>query len=308
MSLLTIVQEVCGELGLTKPAVVAGATDNQTIQLLGLMQREGKELTRYPVKDSRWQVLQQLYLFNTFFVQYAALETLGSNVLQLSSTAGIQVGFGVTGPNLPNACTVSAVTPTSVSLDPTQTATATGTGTDLYTFSQIAYPLPPTLDSTANSTMWDRTFRWQMLGPLSAQEWQVLKSGIAPTGPRIRWRIMGNKFLIDPYPTQVDTLAYEYISNGFCQSAGGVAQSSWQADTDIGLLSEDLMTMGLKWRFLCAKGLSYAEEKNTYDRAVEVAAARDGGARPLFLNRTSISPLLNNANIPDTGFGVPSSA
>jgi hypothetical protein len=306
MSLLSIIQNVCHEMGLTAPTVAMGATDNQTLQLVALMQREGKELASHPVKDSCWTALQKLYLFNTFFVQAPATEVQGSNVLTLASTAGIKAGFGVSGPNLPNACTVSSVTPTTVTLDPTQTATASGNGTDVYTFSQIAYPLPPDYDHSINQTMWDRSFRWQMLGPLSPQEWQVLKSGIAPTGPRIRWRIDQGVFLLDPYPTAIDTLAFEYIGTGFCQSAAGVAQSSWQADTDVGLLSEDLMTLGLKWRFLRAKGLSYAEERETYDRAVERAAARDGGARTLALNRTAISPLLNNANIPDTGYGVPS--
>ena len=43
-TLLQLVDQVSGELGLTQPAAVIGSSNNQTIQLLALAQRLGKGL------------------------------------------------------------------------------------------------------------------------------------------------------------------------------------------------------------------------------------------------------------------------
>jgi hypothetical protein len=159
-----------------------------------------------------------------------------------------------------------------------------------------------------SASMWDRNFRWQMLGPISAQEWQTIVSGICPVGPRIRFRVMGNKFYIQPPPgpTQTDVIAYEYISNAWCtDSTGATPQSNWAADSDLYLWPEDTLVLGLKWRFLRAKGLDYGEEKQTYDRAVERQIARSGDNRSLPLNAESFGiRLLSGWNVPDTGFGT----
>jgi hypothetical protein len=306
VTILSIIQNACLELGIPSPAVALTSNDIQINQLVALANRAGKELASMPVKDACWSTLQTQYLFKTNFLTGTATTTLGSNILTMASTAGIAVGFGVQGVNLPNACFVVAVSPTTVTLDPTQTATSTGTAT--YSFSQISYPMPSDYDHAINQTFWDRNYRWQMLGPLTPQEWQVLKSGIAPTGPRIRFRIEGNSFMVDPYPNSVTTLAFEYISNGWCASVGGTAQSSWMLDTDVGTLSEELMTQSLIWRWRAAKGLDYSNEYQMFINAAERAAARDGGgSRTLLTNRQQMSsPLMNSNQIPDSGYGVPS--
>lgn len=302
MALLDLVQTVCAEVGgISIPNAVASSQDQQVKQLLALATRAGKELASYPVKDSCWQALQKQYLFQTNFLTASTTSVAGSTTLTLASTTGISVGFGVTGNGLPVATTVLAVTPTTVTLD--QAATISGTGT--FTYSQIAYPLPADYDHTTPQTFWDRNYRWQMIGPLSPQEWQVLKSGIAPTGPRRRFRIEQNQFFVDPYPTDKTQLVFEYISNGWCKSASGVSQNKFQADTDVSVLPQDLLELSLKWRWLRAQGLDYDEDFNIYARAVERAAARDGGNRTLVLNRQALnSPLLSSAQIPDAGFGT----
>jgi hypothetical protein len=47
---------------------------------------------------------------------------------------------------------------------------------------------------------------------------------------------------------------------------GGAAQSSFMADTDLPLISDDLFVLGLKWRTLAARGFNYSEEKAAYWR------------------------------------------
>ena len=319
MSLLSIVKTVCQEIGIPVPNAVLSSNDPQVIQLGALAQREGKELASYPVKDSCWSVLQKQYLFVTQFLPVANCNlTLGSAVITMASNAGITIGMACTGPlgsGLAPSATVIAVDPGGTQVTVDQACTSTLAGASL-NFCQIAYPFPTDYDHSTNQTYWDRQYRWQMLGPLTPQEWQVLKSGIAPTGPRRRFRVQGNQFLLDPPPTTNNVLVYEYISNGFCVPNGTLVtpeaaafQTLWTLDTDVGVLDENLMTLGVKWRWLRAKGFDYGEEKQTYDRAVERAASRDaGGARSLVMNRQFISsPLITSSQIPDAGFGVPSS-
>lgn len=312
-----MVQTVCQEIGIPVPALAMTGSDPQILQLVALAQREGRELASFPVRDATWSALQKQYLFTTQFLTLTGCSaTLGSAVVTVPSTTGLAVGWacpGSIGSGLASSAVVLSITSTtSVTLD--QVATASATGLAL-TFGQIAYPFPADYDHATNATFWDRQNRWQMLGPLTAQEWQILKSGVAPTGPCRRFRVQGNQFLLDPPPTTNGVLVYEYTSSGFCAPSGTVVspqsaafQASWLLDTDIGVLSEDLMTQGIKWRWLRAKGFAYDEEHRSYTDARERMASRDGGGgRALILNRQFISsPLMSSAQIPDSGYGVSS--
>jgi hypothetical protein len=318
VSLLSIVQTVCSEVGIPVPNAALTSSDPQVLQMVALANREGRELASFPAKDASWSALQKQYLFTTQYVSLSGCSTaLNSNLVTVPSTTGISVGWACPGPlgSGLSASTLVLQVVNSTTLQVDQVATATATGLSL-TFGQVAYSFPSDYDHAINQTYWDRQYRWQMLGPLSPQEWQVLKSGIAPTGPRRRFRVQGNQLLIDPPPTSNNILVYEYVSSGFCVPAGttispqsSAFQTAWALDSDIGVLSEDLMTLGLKWRWLRAKGFAYDEEFKTYTDARDRAAARDGGgARSLVMNRQFISsPLITSSQIPDAGFGVPSS-
>lgn len=239
MSLLTMMQQVCLELNLSSPSVVISNADNTVKQLLGLSQREGKELA----KNYDWPVLQ----------------------------------------------TEETITLTA----------AVGT-----------YALASDWSRFINQTQWDRTNHWQLLGPMSPQEYQWRVSGITISTPRRRFRIMGStatQIIIDPTPATGETgqiLAYEYISNQWCKSSGGTGQSAWAADDDTGIISEDLMGMGIKWRWLKAKGLNYDEEYREYQAACDRDFAQSAGAPVLNIGRRArLIVGLTNAAIPETGYG-----
>lgn len=177
------------------------------------------------------------------------------------------------------------------------------------TFNLVAgtdnYALPTDWGFYLNGTVWDRTSRWQLLGPLSPQEWQVVKSGISPTGPRFRFRIMANRFYFDPVPAVTDQIAIEYISENWCTDSSGVtAKALFTSDGDLPLLPDDAFILGLKWRFRSAKGLDYDEEYEQYTAFVDKELARSGMARSLSLSARQPSiRLLNGDNVPDTNFG-----
>lgn len=132
-----------------------------------------------------------------------------------------------------------------------------------------------------NDTIWDRTDKLPILGPLSSQDWQALK-GFVSTGPRYQFRIRGGKLLINPTPSASHTFAFEYVSkNWILDNDGSTYKQRFTEDTDTVLLPENLFLMGLRWRWLREKGLPYADLFQTYEDQVKDALGRDGGKKTL---------------------------
>ena len=118
------------------------------------------------------------------------------------------------------------------------------------------YAMPSDFDRITRRTSWDRNDHWELLGPMTPQEWQWRKSGIVATSPRRRYRLKPSattpyalKYVIDPTPAAGDVgsiMVFEYISNGWCRNAAGdTFRAAWGSDTDVGVLDEDLLTLGL---------------------------------------------------------------
>ena len=197
-NLLQLVQQVASELNLAIPTYVAGNPSQDVQQILALMNRAGYNL----VKEYDWQALELEYRFYTTAVTTTCDTTDGSYVLNnIPSTTGLDNTYSIVGTSIPQDTYIDTVT-NSTSLVTTQLASATSVGGTV-TFSKTIYDLPPDYETITDNTHWDKTKHWQMLGPVDAQQWQWLKSGYISTGPRVRWRILGNEFQIwPPYNTQ----------------------------------------------------------------------------------------------------------
>lgn len=144
--------------------------------------------------------------------------------------------------------------------------------------------VPSDFDRFIDETMFNRSRKRPVFGPITPQEWQFTKSVVSTTIVE-HWRQRGDSIMLTPTPTAGDTYAYEYVAVNWCQSEAGTAQSAWAADTDTGILPEELMTDGVVWRFLRAKGFDYAEAMRTYELQVAQAVARDGGKKNLNAGR-----------------------
>lgn len=302
-TILQIVREVMGDFGLPQPTQVIGNTDKTVSQMLIHATRIGEDLAARGGINDGWQVMRKEYTFNLVgYGGYTGSVTLGSNVISsMSSVANITVGMVATSTTMPYGATVTAVGANSVTLN--QNALSTNTSA-IFSFGNESYPIPADADHFIQQTGWDRSFRWQLVGPLSAQEWQVLKSGISPTGPRLRFRIMNSQIYVNPVPASLDNLVLEYYSTGWCQSAAGVAQTAWAADTDTPVLQDRLFILGMIARFLNRKGFDSSAAQREYDDAVEVAIGRNAASRVLPINARAEPPiLLGSANVPDTGYG-----
>jgi hypothetical protein len=302
-TILRIVQEVMGDFGLPQPTQVIGNTDKTVSQMLIHATRVGEDLASRGGMNDGWPAMRKEYTFNLVgFGGFSGNTTLGSNVItNMNTVANIAIGMVGTSTATPYGVTVTAVTANSVTLN--QPALNTSIGA-LFSFGNESYPIPADADHFIQQTGWDRSFRWQLVGPLSAQEWQVLKSGISPTGPRLRYRIMDSMIFVNPVPASLDNLVMEYYSTGWCQSATGVAQTAWAADTDTPVLQDRLFILGIIARFLNRKGFDSTSAQREYDDAVEAAIGRSGASRVLPINARAEPPiLLGSANVPDTGYG-----
>lgn len=159
------------------------------------------------------------------------------------------------------------------------------TQTTLATVAQTA--LPTAYDHfVPDVEIWNRTNNTKYTGPVSAYDWVRLNTGISG-GVSGWWRLIGGALNIYPAPTAGETIAFEYVSKNWCQSSGLVGQATWVADSDTGIISEELMALGVTWRWLRAKGMDYAEDMATYEREVERAAARDRGLRVMAIGKTN---------------------
>src|SRR5882672_8361689 len=189
MTLLTVVTNACNELGLLAPGVVATASDLQTKQFFALVNREGNELRL----THDWTAMQTEFIINVTAPVTTTGNTTASSaiVTGLATTAGIVAGtFVPSGTYIPTGARVLSNDSAS-QITMTMPATGTATGSTIV-FAQDTYALPSDFDHYINQTWWDRTNRWQLLGPDSPQIDQWHRSGLVVTGPRRHFRQIGS--------------------------------------------------------------------------------------------------------------------
>ena len=211
MSLLTIVQYVCGRTNVPVPtSVMSLVSDTRILQMLRLLEEEGTDLSQ----RGDWQGVTFEATHTTLAAEdQGAVTTIASN------------GFR----------------------------------------------------HIKNMTFWNRSARLPIYGPLNDQEWQSRKA-LTSVGPPYFYRIRGGKLLANPTPTAGLTWAFEYVSKNWILGADGTTYKQYfTLDTDTVLLPEDLVLMGLRWRWKKEKGLEYAEDQRTYEMQVKDALGSDGG-------------------------------
>ncbi len=136
-----------------------------------------------------------------------------------------------------------------------------------------------------NNSMYNRTTRLPVEGPIDAVEWEAYKA--LPTG-RIfpRYRIFQDHLWMQPAPAVGQTVGVEYESQYLITNTVGSTVTPvkyFSTDLDDFKLNEAILISGLSWKWASEKGLSYAESFNKYETLVVNALGRDGGAGTLNL-------------------------
>ena len=92
----------------------------------------------------------------------------------------------------------------------------------------------------SNDTMWNRTTDRKYYGPLNNSQWQRLKNWVDTNGD------------------------------------GSANATSYAADSNTTILDEDIITLGVIWRFLKQKGLPYDNQFQEYRLKLSELQAKDG--------------------------------
>lgn len=313
-TILQTIQQAAQEIGiagLSAPTSVVSNASNDAVQMLALANALGNDLCR----QYDWQRLNKEYRFTTqYLTTTGTWTTSAATITSIPTTAALSDGlWTVTGTGIPQdtyLLTVDSASQVTISQTPTTAATA-----GAITFSQTKYGLPSDYDRKIDRTDWDKTQHWEMRGPMTAQEWQWLKSGWIATGPRISYRILGDRFQIYPPLAQNDYLGFEYISNQWvlslaAETAGTTPdKTSFTVDTDTCAFPDRLMVEGLKMYFRRAKGLDVGSisEPGTpvygYQMQLDLAKANDAGSKTLSFAPRYAGALITTNQIPDSNFG-----
>jgi hypothetical protein len=170
--------------------------------------------------------------------------------------------------------------------------------------STATYAMPSDFRAFGPMSQWDRTNSWRLNGPVPSLVWQWLKSGISVASGMNKWFMVRGAYLtIYPTPTVSDeTIAFDYYSKSWVtKQVDSSNVAAWTADNDTSRINEDLITMGVKWRFLQAKGMPYEPEYREYESAKESLKEDNGGRGSINLGRGA--GLNYDGNIPDQGYG-----
>jgi hypothetical protein len=150
------------------------------------------------------------------------------------------------------------------------------------------YALPSDFLSFVPGTMYQQG-RWDPADlPTTEETWALLNSVTAVASLPIRVRIIANQLVVKN-PTSGATLNFEYISNAPIRSAGGTAQKTFAADTDVWSLDDRLFQIEAKWRFKKEKGLDW--QTDLQESAVRRATirSRDQGNSHIVPGRVTVS-------------------
>lgn len=138
------------------------------------------------------------------------------------------------------------------------TFTADGTETLLASAS-----IPSDFDRFVPETFWNRSASVLISGPVPASRWQSLKAQ-SYVGDNTVFTYRGGDILAIPTVGSGSSMAFEYISDQYVQSSGGTRQSTWQADTDVSVLDEELIALAATYEWLVSEGLPAAGAFNDF--------------------------------------------
>lgn len=165
-------------------------------------------------------------------------------------------------------------------------------GTFNFVANQEAYTLPTDFKDFIQKTIWNYTMRRPLLAPITPEDYEIQKNYLITSGIDKMIYVYNNQMYITPIPTSTDTINYEYTTLNIYNSSGGTGQKDIIADTDTCAINEKIVQLGVKFRFLIAKGLIPSTgfpssfEYSNYNAAVQRAILKDGFGRktPISMN------------------------
>lgn len=281
------------------PATVIGNTNQDVVQTLALVNAAGGDLAR----EFDWQWGRIQYNFEATAFEYTGTSAVGSTSLTgMSSIASLDSTFIVEGKGVPQDTFVVSASVTTVVMN--REATSANTGAT-YTFSKVRFAVPTDFDRIVDQTAWDSSNYWAMIGPMTPQQQQQLRTGLVTSGPRILHWFQQGYFQTWPPLGEDENLTWQYQSKYWiiATSATAVSKELFTADTDTSMFPDPLMRALIKLKYYEAKSFDTTALYRDYTRQLDIAKANDAGSAKLSMDPRPMSPLLGWHNIQDSGYG-----
>ncbi len=209
-----------------------------------------------------------------------------ASVLSLMQDAAIEVKLkapsaiiGITTPDETLLARALVKTCTQLQAHDWQKLTREKTFTTVAAETQTDTPLPTDFLRFVSNTIFNRTKRLPLGGPLSPQEWQGIKA-TAQTSSYDYFRLRGGSWLMSPLPSAGDTIAYEYITKNMGTDSTGVTErATFTVDTDLTYFDDELMILGICMNVLDIDGNDYAERSMQFQARLSKMLVEDQGSR-----------------------------
>lgn len=156
--------------------------------------------------------------------------------------------------------------------------------------------IAPNLKYIVDDTIWNTTQKRPIISA-TAQVFARLRSGFSTTA---QYRIAGGNLLFVPAQAAGEVCTFEYQSKAWATN-GATFSDAFLSDGDTSLLDEQILALGLLWRWKAQKGFDYAEDFRAYEIAVSDAIARDVPREILSFGAKRSSGL--DANVQESNFG-----
>lgn len=142
-------------------------------------------------------------------------------------------------------------------------------------------------------TMWNRTTRTKVLGPIDPSDWQA-RQAVLVNGPFQNFVIRGSSLLLTPVPGADWDIYYEYISKNIGTDVDGTNErSAFEADDDIAIFDDEMLILGIVWRYRKAEGLDYSEEYREFQMRRADMIKMDGNRRLIDMNGDKLDRPVN---------------
>jgi hypothetical protein len=170
---------------------------------------------------------------------------------------------------------------------------------------QEAYPLPADFHHLVSPSAVNSDQYYQLKGSLTPIQWYryVFNGGISWTDG-FMLDAFGKTFKVTPLPTAAESITFMYITSNIAKTADGTPTTRYTQDTDMSLVDEDIIELGLTWRWRQKKGLDFTAELAEYNGTLNQRFAQSLGTGELPIGRVlpyGDWPLTQ----PDTGNWLP---
>lgn len=140
--------------------------------------------------------------------------------------------------------------------------------------------LAPGLVWITDDTLFNRTTRLPIYGPLTPEERQVSKA-LQVAGPYYRFWVTNDQLHMFPVPPAGHLIAFEYVSTyaWASESSPRTYRDAPAEETDVCVIPRDIVLADLRWRWREAKGLEYAQAFQDFEMLLARALSNDGGRK-----------------------------